>query len=88
MHLPALTEALDVLDESGIRRKVLAGGQSLVPAMNFRLARRRRLVDLNKIARPAYIRPDADGGLAIGAMTRDSVVEHDADGCRAFPVDR
>ena len=49
--------------------KVLAGGQSLVPAMNFRLARPANLIDINRLRDLSYIRED-DGWLAIGALAR------------------
>jgi CO/xanthine dehydrogenase FAD-binding subunit len=70
-------EALDRLTELGYSGKVLAGGQSLIPAMNFRMARPTALVDLSKVKELSYIKPTADGGLAIGTMTRVSVVEAD-----------
>ncbi|MEM8934226.1 MAG: FAD binding domain-containing protein, partial [Acidobacteriota bacterium] len=54
-------EALALLAEHGDEAKVLAGGQSLVPAMNFRLARPSVLVDLNRIDALAGITGDADG---------------------------
>lgn len=86
-YAPAsVEEALEALAELGYSGKVLAGGQSLIPTMNFRMARPGALVDLNRIAALQYIRPAADGGLAIGTMTRDSVVEHDAEVLRAFPL--
>lgn len=73
---PASTEeSLSHLAQLGYDAKVLAGGQSLIPAMNFRLAQPAALVDLNRIDELFYIRPTDDGGLAIGAMTRDSDVE-------------
>jgi len=75
-YAPAsVEEALDLLAELGYDGKVLAGGQSLVPAMNFRMALPSALVDLNSIPELFYIKEE-DGGLAIGAMTRDSQVEH------------
>jgi CO/xanthine dehydrogenase FAD-binding subunit len=52
----------------------LAGGQSLVPMLNFRLARPALLVDLNAIGDLAYLRP-SDGVLRIGALTRQATVE-------------
>lgn len=72
-------EALAHLAEYGYDAKVLAGGQSLIPTMNFRLAQPAVLVDLNNISELFYIRPDenGDGGLLIGAMTRQRQVEHD-----------
>ncbi|MHB0988760.1 MAG: FAD binding domain-containing protein [Bellilinea sp.] len=77
-YAPKTTEeALQNLTDLGYSGKVLAGGQSLIPAMNFRMARPSALVDLNNVAELAYIKPTADGGIAIGTMTRDSVVEED-----------
>jgi carbon-monoxide dehydrogenase medium subunit len=69
--------ALARLAEHGWDAKVLAGGQSLIPMMNFRLAQPMVLVDLNNIPELSYIRPAKDGGLAIGAMTRQREVELD-----------
>ncbi|MBI4420284.1 MAG: xanthine dehydrogenase family protein subunit M [Gemmatimonadetes bacterium] len=82
-HRPAtVEEALALLAEHGGEAKPLAGGQSLIPAMNFRLARPAVLVDLNRIGELAYVKPadrrageSADGDLRIGAMTRQRVAE-------------
>jgi aerobic carbon-monoxide dehydrogenase medium subunit len=69
-HAPReLDEALDLLDRHGEDGKVLAGGQSLVPAMNFRLARPRILVDINRIAALDYVREE-NATLRIGALAR------------------
>jgi len=74
-HRPAtLDEALALLAEHGGEAKPLAGGQSLIPAMNFRLARPAVLVDLNRVAELGYVRAGRDG-LQIGAMTRQRAVE-------------
>jgi CO/xanthine dehydrogenase FAD-binding subunit len=67
-------EALDLLAEHGEECKVLAGGQSLVPLMNFRLARPGRLVDINGVEELAGIKRE-QGRLALGAMTRHAEVE-------------
>jgi carbon-monoxide dehydrogenase medium subunit len=80
-----MEEALALLDEHGGDAKPLAGGQSLIPAMNFRLARPAVLVDLNRIAELAYVRA-APGGVAIGAMTRQRAVERNDDVARAAPL--
>ena len=71
----SLEDALAMLAEHAPDGRVLAGGQSLVPMMNFRLARPTVLVDLNKIPDLAYIR-DAGDHLAIGAMTRERAIEN------------
>ena len=73
----SLEEALGHLAQFGYEAKALAGGQSLIPTMNFRLAQPSILVDLNRLSELFYIRPDASGGLLIGAMTRASQLEHD-----------
>ena len=70
----SLDEALAVLAGYGTEAKVLAGGQSLVPLLNFRLAKPACLVDLNRIPELSYIRESPDG-LSIGAMTRQAELE-------------
>lgn len=72
---PSVEEALALLAQHGDEAKPLAGGQSLIPAMNFRLARPSVLVDLNRVEDLFYIREGADGGVSIGAMTRHAQVE-------------
>ena len=74
----SLDEALALLADHGAAAKLLAGGQSLVPAMNFRLAQPAVLVDLNGVAGLAGIEPTPDGGVSIGAMTRQRAVEQSA----------
>lgn len=75
-YAPTTVEgALAHLAEHGWDAKVLAGGQSLIPMMNFRLAQPSVLVDLNDVSELFYINPAQDGGLCIGAMTRQRQVE-------------
>jgi carbon-monoxide dehydrogenase medium subunit len=77
-YAPAtVDEALARLAEHGWDAKVLAGGQSLVPMMNFRLAQPAVIVDLNNVSDLFYIQPIRDGGVRVGAMTRQSQVERD-----------
>ena len=74
-HAPAsVDEALALLTRYGGDAKVLAGGQSLVPLLNFRLSRPAALVDLNRIPALAYIRAH-DGEVRLGAMTRQRTIE-------------
>jgi CO/xanthine dehydrogenase FAD-binding subunit len=68
-------EVLSLLKEHAPDARVLAGGQSLVPLMNFRLSCPSILIDLNMIEDLAYIRDDGDV-LAIGAMTRERTIEN------------
>ncbi|MEK6256471.1 MAG: xanthine dehydrogenase family protein subunit M [Chloroflexota bacterium] len=70
----SLDEALAHKSEHGEDAKPLAGGQSLIPAMNFRVAQPSILTDLNRIAELDFIRED-NGSVSIGAMTRQSAVE-------------
>ncbi len=70
-------EAVSLLQAHPDEAKILAGGQSLMPLLNMRLARPAVLVDLHKVAELDYIR-ETEGGLAIGAMTRKRAVEHSA----------
>jgi carbon-monoxide dehydrogenase medium subunit len=70
-------EAVAELAAHGDAAKLLAGGQSLVPMLNLRLAAPSRLVDLNRVAGLASIEERA-GGVAVGAMTRQRAVETSA----------
>ncbi|HWI61728.1 MAG TPA: xanthine dehydrogenase family protein subunit M [Symbiobacteriaceae bacterium] len=69
-----LEEALALLRQHGDEAKLLAGGQSLIPMLNMRLARPPVLIDLNRVTELAYVREE-NGYLAIGAMTRHADVE-------------
>jgi carbon-monoxide dehydrogenase medium subunit len=74
-HAPTtVEEAIALLARYGGEAKLLAGGQSLMPLMNFRLARPAALIDLNAIPSLAYIRED-DGNVRFGAMTRQRAIE-------------
>jgi aerobic carbon-monoxide dehydrogenase medium subunit len=80
----SLAEAVNLLAMHENSR-VLAGGQSLMPMMNFRYAMPDHLIDLNKVSELAYIRVD-DGSLNIGAMTRQRDIEFSADIGRHCPL--
>jgi carbon-monoxide dehydrogenase medium subunit len=81
----SLDEALDVLAAGDETTKILAGGQSLLPLLNMRLASPARLVDLGRVPELAYVR-EQDGGYAIGAMTRQRAVERDERLTRDVPL--
>jgi carbon-monoxide dehydrogenase medium subunit len=72
----SLAHALAVKAEQGDDAKFLAGGQSLVPAMNFRLAQPAMLIDLNGLRDLDFV--CADGPLRIGALARHRRIERDA----------
>ncbi|MBE3009852.1 FAD binding domain-containing protein [Microbispora sp. NEAU-D428] len=85
-HGPAtLGEALDVLAEAGPGGKVLAGGQSLIPLLNMRLAAPAHIVDVNRV-------PGLDGieagpsGVRVGALARHAAVERSPEATAAQPL--
>ncbi|GAA2407285.1 xanthine dehydrogenase family protein subunit M [Actinomadura vinacea] len=78
-------EALDALADGGA--KVLAGGQSLIPLLNMRLAAPSRLVDINGLAELDTVEV-AGGGVRIGALARHTRVERDTGAAAAQPLIR
>jgi carbon-monoxide dehydrogenase medium subunit len=70
----SIEQALDLMSQYAGDAKILAGGQSLVPAMNFRIVQPSVLIDLNQAAELGYIRED-ENVLRIGAMTRERELE-------------
>ena len=78
-------EALELLGQHGYYAKVLAGGQSLMPMMNLRLARPSVVVDINRVEGLSGIASDG-GGMTIGAMTRQRQIEGSAEVGDDFPV--
>jgi len=71
----SVAEAVVLLAELGDEAKILAGGLSLVPMMNFRLARPTALVDVSRIEGLSYLRAGAAGELRVGALTTHRTVE-------------
>ncbi len=80
-----LDEALELLREHGEDARPLAGGQSLIPMLSFRLARPSHLIDLSWISELAAIRVEGDG-LVIGAMVRELAVERHDEVRRHIPL--
>ena len=74
-------ELLAVLGEHGADARLLAGGQSLVPMMNFRVVSPAVIVDINHIKTLSFIK-HASGGIDVGALTRHAMLE-DSDPVRA-----
>jgi len=73
----SVSEVLALIRQHGDEAKLLAGGQSLIPLLNFRLASPGLLVDLNRIEELDFIHKSPEGGLRIGAMTRQCRLERD-----------
>jgi aerobic carbon-monoxide dehydrogenase medium subunit len=81
----SVEETVALLAQHGEDAKVLAGGQSLIPAMRFRLASPALLIDINNLAELEYVREE-NGHLAIGALAREVMLEDSAAVARAFPL--
>jgi carbon-monoxide dehydrogenase medium subunit len=81
----SLEQALSLKAEYGDEAKFLAGGQSLLPTMNFRLARPAILIDINRIEGLGAIRP-RDGGAGVGALARYRTLERDSGFAGMFPL--
>ena len=85
-HKPAsVEEAIKLLVELGDEAKILAGGHSLIPMMKLRFASPEHLIDINGLSELSYISRDGDN-FAIGALTREAMVEHNEDLISTFPI--
>jgi carbon-monoxide dehydrogenase medium subunit len=85
-HAPkTLDEAIALLGRLGDTAKILAGGQSLIPAMRFRLAAPETLVDIGRIRDLAFVEERGDH-LAIGAMTREHALEDSPVIAASYPL--
>lgn len=81
----SVSEAVQWLSQHRGEAKVLAGGQSLIPMLRFRLAAPRLLVDINTIPGLDYL-AEEDGRLRIGALVRHSTLENRPDGRQRYPL--
>lgn len=72
----SLEAAQQLISEHGDQAKLLAGGQSLIPAMNFRVVQPSALVDLNRVGELSFITDDGKAALRIGAMTTQREIEY------------
>ena len=82
----SVAEAVAALAAHDGEAKVIAGGQSLVPMLNFRLLAPAALVDINGIRELDFVDATADGGLRIGALTRHYTLLTSPDVAERFPV--
>lgn len=81
----SLDEAVSLLAQHGSDAKILAGGQSLVPLLNFRMLRPSVLIDINRVEELSFLRADG-AGLRIGALTRHHTLETSPLVRERFPV--
>ena len=81
----SIEETLTLLRDAGSDAKLLAGGQSLVPAMNFRVVQPNVLIDLNRVGELNYLRQE-NQDLHIGAMARERQLEFDTLIPKWFPL--
>jgi CO/xanthine dehydrogenase FAD-binding subunit len=85
-HSPnSIEQALELMSQHAEEAKILAGGQSLVPAMNFRIIQPGRLIDLNGMEELSYIKEDGDV-FRIGAMTRERQLEFNMSISKHIPL--
>jgi len=81
----SINEAVALLDQHGGDAKVLAGGQSLIPLLRFRLASPVILIDINRIDGLEYLR-EMNGTLHIGALTRESELDNSSLIRERYPI--
>jgi carbon-monoxide dehydrogenase medium subunit len=81
----SVEETIALLAQHGDDAKILAGGQSLIPAMRFRLAAPTLLLDINRLTNLEHV-GEQNGNLAIGALTREMMLEESAAIARAYPL--
>lgn len=81
-----LEQALQVKAEYGDEAHFLAGGQSLVPTMNFRLTQPSVLIDINPLTKLAGMRTSAPDSVRVGALTRYGKLERDPATARDLPL--
>lgn len=81
----SVSEGLALLREYGDGAKVLAGGQSLVPLMNFRLVRPQSLIDINGLSELGSLTV-SDGGVTAGALVRQREVELSSEVAHRLPI--
>jgi carbon-monoxide dehydrogenase medium subunit len=82
----SVEEAIEVLAANAGDAKLMAGGQSLMPMLNFRVVRPGLIIDISKLIELDYISERDDGGLVIGALTRHRVLETSQLVASRFPV--
>jgi aerobic carbon-monoxide dehydrogenase medium subunit len=82
----SLEHALQLKAEHGDEARFLAGGQSLVPTMNFRLTQPALLIDINPLGDLAGVKNGTDGHVRIGALTRYRSLERDPATARKLPL--
>ena len=81
----SIEQAVDLFSQHNGDAKILAGGQSLVPAMNFRVVQPSVLIDLNRVAELSYIREERDV-IRIGSMARERHLEFDSSIAKRTPL--
>ena len=81
----SVNDAVAMLDQHGEGAKILAGGQSLIPLLRFRLASPTVLIDINRITGLEYLQ-ESDGTLHIGALTRESELDNSSLIRERYPI--
>ena len=85
-HVPdSIEQVLDLMSQHADEAKILAGGQSLVSAMNFRVIQPSVVIDLNRVAELSYIRAEEDV-IRVGSMARERHLEFDSSIAKRTPL--
>jgi carbon-monoxide dehydrogenase medium subunit len=85
-HAPdSIEQAIELFSQYDGEAKILAGGQSLVPAMNFRVVQPSVLIDLNRVSELSYIREDGEV-IRVGSMARERHLEFDPSIAKHTPL--
>jgi len=82
----SVEEAIELLAQYRGDAKLIAGGQSLIPMLNFRVVRPGLVVDIGKLVELDYLREQAGGGLSVGALTRHRTLETSPLVERLYPI--
>lgn len=82
----SVEEAIELLARHRGDTKLIAGGQSLIPMLNFRVVRPGLLVDIGKLVELDYLREGPSGALSIGALTRHRTLETSPLVARLYPI--
>lgn len=82
----SVDETIELLGQYGDDGKLLAGGQSLIPMMNFRIVQPAVLIDINKLSMLAGVTQNSDGSMVVGALTRERTLEQSNYIHTAYPL--
>lgn len=84
--LPEALELLNIASLEGVEARIMAGGQSLIPMMNFRIVKPDLVIDISRLLELDRIHTSESAGLIVGSLSRHSTMERSPLVARHFPV--